>query len=239
LARPKSLSAKEALMGWVLAPLLTLAALLGLWRFGRLSGAALQIVAAALLLALAGYAWQGNPSLAGSTPPPAAEPEPKDSDFSRTREDIMGRFDRAGQWLTIADGYLRRGDSRNAVGILRSGVRARPKDPDLWVGLGNALVVHAEGVMTPAAEFAFARASELAPEHPGPKFFYGMALIQSGRFAEAERAWADLVASAPANASWRPVVEQRLRLLRELRAMAEGPPPQAPAGDPGAPRPRS
>jgi cytochrome c-type biogenesis protein CcmH/NrfG len=42
-------------------------------------------------------------------------------------------------------------------------------------GLGNALVLHADGMMTPAAELAFQRAAKLAPDHPGPKFFYGLA----------------------------------------------------------------
>jgi len=224
-------------MGWVFAFGLVLVALLGLWKPGGLRPGALQLAAAGLLLALVGYAWQGNPSLPGRPTRAKVETKAIDSDFSRTRETVLGRFDRASQWLTIADGYLRRGDTRNAVGIIRSGLRSNPSDPDLWVGLGNALVMHSEGLMTPAAELAFLRAAELAPGHPGPRFYYGMALIPSGRFADTERIWTELLEDAPADASWRPLIEQRLAILKEVRAITEGrrPPPTAP----GSPAPQT
>ena len=52
-------------MGWLFAIGLAALAWTLLWRSGRVPRAALEIVAAALLLALAGYAWQGNPGMAG------------------------------------------------------------------------------------------------------------------------------------------------------------------------------
>jgi cytochrome c-type biogenesis protein CcmH/NrfG len=93
------------------------------------------------------------------------------------------------------------------------------------VGLGNALILHADGMMTPAAELAFQRAAKIAPDHPGPKFFYGLALAQGGKFDEAEAIWRDLLANAPADAEWRPMVEERLAMLRQARA-ASGMAPQ-------------
>jgi cytochrome c-type biogenesis protein CcmH/NrfG len=97
-----------------------------------------------------------------------------------------------------------------------------PNDPDLWVGLGNALVIHADGMMTPAAELAFQRASKIAPDHPGPKFFYGLALAQGGKFDEAESLWRTLLTSAPPETSWRPMVEERLAMLAQARGAAAG-----------------
>jgi cytochrome c-type biogenesis protein CcmH len=98
--------------------------------------------------------------------------------------------------------------------------------------------MHSEGIMTPAAQLAFDRAAELAPGHPGPKFFYGLALIQSGRFVEAEAIWQALLADTPPEVSWRPLVEDRLRVLAEIRAIAEGrkPMPQPPASPPIPPK---
>jgi cytochrome c-type biogenesis protein CcmH len=225
-------------MGFVLGILMAALLLAGLWRFGRLPLPIVQMIAAALLLALAGYAWQGRPGLAGSMPPRPTRSDRGDSDFSRTRQAILGSFDRASTWLTIADSYLRRGDTRNAVGVIRSGIRAHPNDPDLWIGLGNALVMHSEGTMTPAAQLAFERAAQLAPGHPGPRFFYGFALIQGGRFAEAEAIWRELVTDTPPDVSWRPMVEDRLRVLSEIRAIAEGrkPMPEMPVQAPPAQR---
>jgi cytochrome c-type biogenesis protein CcmH/NrfG len=190
-----------------------------LWRFGRFDRASLQFLGAALLIACAGYAWQGRPGLPGqSVPPPVLEKLPE-SAFAETRRDMLGDFDVASRWLTIADSYHRRGDTLNAAGVIKAALREHPDNADLWVGLGNALVIHADGLMTPAAELAFQRAAAIAPDHPGPKFFYGLALAQGGKFDEAEAIWRGILATAPADVSWRPMIEERLRMLDQARAM--------------------
>jgi cytochrome c-type biogenesis protein CcmH len=206
-------------MGWVILLLLALAAFAAIWRFGRLDGTGLQLLAAALLLALAGYAWQGRPGLAGSPKRPPESQELPDSAFARMRQDMLGRFDTADRWLTIAEGFQRRGDTRAAAGLIRSALREHPDNAVLWIGYGNALVVHAGGLVTPAAQLAFERAAQLAPDHPAPRFFFGLALAQSGRLDEAERTWRALIATAPAAAPWRAQVEQQLQALEQARAM--------------------
>jgi cytochrome c-type biogenesis protein CcmH/NrfG len=208
-------------MGWLILLLLGLLVAGGLWLFGRQRGPAFRLVLAALFVAAAGYAWQGRPGLAGSTPAPRTEQERGVAGLTALREAILGRFDRAAVWLNISDSYLRRGDTANAVGAIRSGIRQNPRDADLWIGLGNALVIHSDGVMTPAAEFAFRRAQELNPGNPAAKFFYGLALVQGGRIGDTERLWTEVLQELPADTSWRPLVEERLMLVRELRAMME------------------
>jgi cytochrome c-type biogenesis protein CcmH/NrfG len=220
-------------MGWILILLLAAIVFVALWRFARLDRASLQLLAAALLIAFAGYAWQGRPGLPGKPVPPPVRQNLPDSAFAETRESMLGQVDSAARWLTIADSYHRAGDSQNAAGVIHAGIRAHPNDPDLWVGLGNALVVHADGMMTPAAELAFQRASKIAPDHPGPKFFYGLALAQGGKFDEAEGIWRNLLAGAPADAEWRPMVEERLAMVAQAKAAGAG--MQAPMG--GAPQP--
>ena len=205
-------------MGWLLIVILAALVFVLLWRFANFRGPSLQLLASALLIALAGYAWQGRPGLAGKPVPPPVRQKLPDSAFAGAREEMLGQFDSASRWLTIADSYHRSGDTQNAAAIIRAGLRAHPQDADLWVGLGNALVIHADGMMTPAAELAFQRASRLAPEHPGPKFFYGLALAQGGKFDEAERIWRSLLATAPADASWRPMIEERLAMLAQAKS---------------------
>jgi cytochrome c-type biogenesis protein CcmH/NrfG len=196
-------------MGWAVFLLFALVLVAALWRLGRFDVGMLQFLGAAILLALAGYAWQGRPTLGGRPKPPPAAKNLPDSAFAETRRDMLGSFDRANQWLSIAESYQRGGDTRGGAEIIRSALRNHPRDPDLWVGLGNALVLHAGGMMTPAAELAFKRAEEIAPDHPAPRFFYGLALAQGGRFDEAERIWREVLAAAPADASWRPMIEER------------------------------
>lgn len=205
-------------MGWIVLIVLALAAFAALWRFGGLDRAGLQLLTAALLLALAGYAWQGSPGLAGSPKPPPETQSVPDSAFAQMRQDMLGRFDTADRWLTIAEGFQRRGDTRGGAGLIRSALREHPDNAILWIGYGNALVVHAGGMMTPAAQLAFERAAALAPDHPAPRFFFGLALAQSGRLDEAERTWRALADSAPPDAPWRAQVEQQLQMIEQARA---------------------
>lgn len=205
-------------MGWVL--ILAFALVVGalLWRFARFDRAAMQLLGAALLFALAGYAWQGRPTQPGAPKAAAAREEVPDSDFAAMRQDLLGRFDSAGVWLTIAESYQRRGNTRAAVDIIRNGLRRTPNDAVLWVGLGNALVIHGDGLVSPAAQLAFARAAEIAPDHPGPPFFYGLALAQSGDIEEAERIWRGMLDVAPEGSPWRDTVEERLAVIDQARA---------------------
>jgi cytochrome c-type biogenesis protein CcmH len=206
------------MMGWLILIVLTAVTMLLLWRVARLDAAALQFTGAALLLAMAGYAWQGRPGLPGRPVPPPEQQRVPDSEFSKMRGELLGQFDTAGRWLTIAEMYQRKGDTRSGAAAIRAGLREHPNDADLWVGLGNALVIHGDGMMSPAAQLAFQRAAKLAPDHPGPKFFYGLALAQGGKFDEAEAIWRGLIAEAPPSAIWRAQIEERLAMLDAARA---------------------
>lgn len=213
------------MMGWVV--MLVLAALVagGLWRWLRHDVGVVQFLGAALLLALAGYAVQGRPGQAGAPKAAAVRQALPDSAFAELRPELLGQFDQASAWLTMAESYQRTGDTKSGVDAVRRGIQLNPSNADLWVGLGNALVLHSEGLMSPAAELAFNRASQLAPEHPGPRFFYGLALAQGGRYEEAEQLWRQLLASAPPSANWRGAIEQQLQALAAARSQGRLAPP--------------
>ncbi|QPQ55621.1 tetratricopeptide repeat protein [Allosphingosinicella flava] len=204
---------------WLIFLLLALAVLAGLRWLGGMRGASLQFALSALLIAAAGYAWQGRPGLREARPAAAAERGIAQTPFSMARKELFGQFDASGAWLTLSDGYRARGDTKGAVDIVRSGLRKYPDNAVLWLGLADALVVHGDGRVTPAARAAFERAGRLAPQHPAPRLFYGMALARSGSFDEAERLWRALLADSPADAPWRRVVEDQLKLVDEAREM--------------------
>lgn len=201
-------------MGWLFLLLIALLVLGALWRFGGLRGASLELLGAALLLGVAGYAWQGSPRLAGSpTPPKEAKAQP-DSRFAEERERMLERFGSDAQILDAADAMHRSGLDAYAVALIRGGLEKNPQSADLWVGMGNALTLYANGMVTPAAELAFNRAQAIAPDHPGPPYFMGLAFAQSGQLDRAEAVWQSLLDRAPANAPWRQNIEQRLAELR-------------------------
>ncbi len=196
--------------GWLI--LLVLVALgLGALRIIGARGALLQLGGAALLFGAAGYAVQGRPGLAGSPATAASKPAPLP--LTNLRHAFYGNFTASEHWLLISESYARRGATADAAGVLRSAIRAHPRDPALWVGLGNALIDHA-GMLTPAAELAFARGAELAPGHPAAPFFLGLARARSGDKVGALALWDEVLASAPAEASWRPLVEDAAAALR-------------------------
>jgi cytochrome c-type biogenesis protein CcmH len=212
-------------MGWLVMALLALLAGAGLGWFVRHDKSALQFLAAALLIALAGYSWQGRPGMAGAPKRPPARAQLADTDFATLRENLLGRFDRAWTWMNIADGYQRRGDAEGAARVLQRAVRINPRSADLWVAYGYALVVHGGGMMSPASQLAFARAAGLAPDHPGPRFFYGLALAQGGNYDEAERIWREVLAAVPPDSQYRAAIEERLQAIAQARASGQIPGP--------------
>jgi Flp pilus assembly protein TadD len=82
-------------------------------------------------------------------------------------------------------------------------VRKAPNDLGLWAGLGLALAEHDGDQISPAARYAFDRAEQLAPNHPGPPFYRGIALARSGDLAAARQAWGRALRLVPPTASYR------------------------------------
>ena len=200
--------------GYVFLLLLAGLALAALRLLG-MRGAQLTMAAAALMLGAAGYAVQGRAGLTGS-PAPGLAQSPH-VPLAKARHALIGQFTGSERWLILADSYAARGKTEDAVGLVQSGLRAHPDDFTLWVGLGNALVDHA-GILTPAAELAFGRAAKLAPWSPAPPFFHGLALLRSGQREAALAKWKALLAAAPADAGWRPLVEDGVAMVERGQA---------------------
>lgn len=204
-------------MGWLALALLLAVCLGSLWA-QRVRGGLLTASASALLIGASGYALQGRPGLPGA---PAQSVDKRDVfPLTDARHAFFGHFTPAESWLRISEALARDGKSEDAVGILQNAARRYPGDPQLWIGLGNALVDHAH-MLTPPAELAYRRAAQLAPGHPAPAFFYGLAMARSGDREGAVALWREVLRKAPPSAQWRPLVEQGI--------MALGSPPRGPA----------
>jgi cytochrome c-type biogenesis protein CcmH/NrfG len=234
-------------MGWLTIILLALAIAAGLYPFMRRDKGALQFLGAALLLALAGYSAQGSPWQAGS-PKSAQAPETvPDDDFATLHPDLLGRFDRASYWMTLADGDRRAGNPLGGAQILESAVRNNPRSYALWTAYAYALVASNGNLMSPASQLAFERANRLAPNHPGPLFFYGLALGRGGAWDQAEQLWREQLQNLGSGyPAYRAAIEERLAAIRQARASgtpvrpATPVPPelgQAQGAPPGAPPP--
>ena len=167
---------------------------------GGLRGSWLAITGVSLLLGATAYSLQDQQSadLAIVQPAPVS--------LVVQRNAFLGQFNRSSNWLIIADSYSARGQTEDAARLLQSAVRAHPRDFALWLALGIALTDHAHR-LSPAARLAFARSAALAPTSPAPAYFLGQGMLRSGDRDGALRQWRKILAEAPANASWRAIVE--------------------------------
>ena len=205
-------------MGWI-----TLAVI------GAVAFAALRLIgvprplgwfaAAALMLGATGYALQQRAGLPGHPVKADAEAIDVDPGMVAFRGVILPGDAPA---LAAADDHLRRGEARAAVEGLLQAIRQQPRDAALWTGLGSALAAHDGAQVSPAAQFAFRRAWQLAPDQPGPPFFLGLAYVQSGDLAAAKTAWLRALRLAPRDAPYRVDIAERLVLIDEFQAMAAG-----------------
>lgn len=206
-------------MAWLPVILLVLATGLGLGAFLRRDRGALQFLAAALLLALAGYSWQGRPSQAGSPKHAQAAPRVPDDDFAILQPALLGRAEPAAAGtLAAADAERRAGDPRAAAERLEAAVRAAPRSAALWIAYGYALVAANGNLISPASLLAFERAEQLAPSHPASMFFYGLAISRTGDWVTAERIWrAQLRELGNDVPLYRAAIEDRLAAIEQAR----------------------
>ncbi len=185
--------------GWLIAAAFAVSLMALLILIGRIPRMSWELTAAAVLLGLAGYAWQGRPGSVGQ-PKMAAASAAKgqfDEQLAERRRGMAERYGKAGQWLMVSDGLGRQGKTKEAANVLLAGLKQTPDDPNLWLGLGNALIAHAGGVVSPSADFAYRRAMALDSDAPAPPYFYGLALIRAGQLQAGRELWAPLAARAP------------------------------------------
>lgn len=211
--------------GWILAAALALAAFVLAAFVLKAPRRGWEAIASALVLGVAGYALQAHPGQPGAPKAPAQDPANESAAMVEVRQQLGKKEGLPGNdWLVIGDALARHGQFADASRVYLGAVEKDPRNVDGWLALANALVAHADNSLTPAAILAFRRAGEADPKHPGPAFFFGLALAQSGRLEEARATWADLLQASPPDAPWRPELEQRLASLdafmRERQARA-------------------
>jgi cytochrome c-type biogenesis protein CcmH len=207
------------MIGWIWFIAFAVLLMLGLWKIAKVERQTLELTGAAIFLAMAGYAWQGQPGKASA---PVATPESATADADAAISEIKRQrpgLTQENQWLDLADALIRVGNTRAAVSILREGTSKSPNNPDIWVGLGAALVEHNQGQLSPAAQYAFEKAANIAPNHPGPPFFLGLSLARGGKFDEAGDVWRGLLARSPDG----PMKDDLVKRLTDIGQMPAAP----------------
>ncbi|WP_375404284.1 tetratricopeptide repeat protein [uncultured Sphingomonas sp.] len=203
-------------MGLVWLALLGVAAsaLLVLLRIAR---PVWPLLGAALMLGATGYALQGSPLQPSRSATPNVTKVSEDAGLLELRDAMFGRYTLDTAYLIAADAMTRSGDGDSAIRVLLGGLDRIPKSVALWTALGGAMAVH-DGTVSPPSRFAFDQAMRIAPAHPAPPFFLGLAYVRADEYAAARPYWARAAALSPDRASYRRDVTLRLALLDRLLA---------------------
>lgn len=113
-------------------------------------------------------------------------------------------------WEVIAPVYMGWRRYADAAEAYRQSIRLLGESPKRLASFGQALVLANNGVVTEDARQALERAVVLDPNLIEPRLVLIIAKEQDGQLAAAVEDWRALLATAPADAPWRKLVEQRL-----------------------------
>lgn len=113
-------------------------------------------------------------------------------------------------WNVLAPVLKRLGRFDDAVRAYRNSLTYNGESPERRSDLGEAIAAAANGVVTAEAKTEFERARALDADDPKANYFLGLAAEQDGRKDEAANIWRALLAKAPADAPWRPLVQSSL-----------------------------
>jgi cytochrome c-type biogenesis protein CcmH len=113
-------------------------------------------------------------------------------------------------WNVLAPVLSRLGRYDEAVRAYHNSITYNGDSAGRRADLGEALAGAAGGVVTSEAKAEFEHAIALNPDEVKANYFLGLAAEQDGRNAEASSIWGAMLAKAPPDAPWRPLLQAAL-----------------------------
>ena len=132
-------------------------------------------------------------------------------------------------WELLAPVYLRLGRFEDAVRARRNALEIFGPDAARLGDLGEAIVMAANGRVTPEAKGLFERANAADPEDVMAQYYLGLSAKQEGHRDEAVQRWTALVSGAREGAEWLPLVKNALARVDENIPVLVAPPPPSTA----------
>jgi cytochrome c-type biogenesis protein CcmH len=178
------------------------------WRIGVAIGIAALLPAAALAI----YATVGAPSAIERGGSAAAAPATDDraKKLAAAAEQLKARLQQepghVEGWVLLARTFVSLERYPEARSAYAQAIALAPKEPRLHAELGELLVLAAGGEVNAEAEAEFAKAGD----DPRARFYGAEAALQRGDAETAKAGLRALLATAPPEAAWRKVVQERL-----------------------------
>jgi cytochrome c-type biogenesis protein CcmH len=113
-------------------------------------------------------------------------------------------------WNVLAPVLVRLGRYDDAVRAFRNAITYNGDSAERRSDLGEVLVGSAGGVVTAESKAEFERAVAQNVDDPKANYFLGLAAEQDGHNTDAAAIWHGMLAKAPADAPWRPLVQAAL-----------------------------
>jgi cytochrome c-type biogenesis protein CcmH len=193
------------------------------WRIGVAIGIAALLPAAALAI----YAAVGAPAAIERGESAAAAPASDNrAKLAAAAEQLKARLQQepghVEGWVLLARTFVSLERYPEARTAYSQAIALAPKEPRLHAEVGELLVLAAGGEVTAEAAAEFAKAGD----DPRARFYGAEAALQRGDREAAKATLRALLATAPAEAPWRKVVQER---LAEIAPGEIAPDEQAPA----------
>jgi cytochrome c-type biogenesis protein CcmH len=197
---------------------------------GRRRAAALVILVGVPLVTLTLYGRLGSPGrpdeplIARSADP--AKIDDLGAAVAKVEGHLIAHPNDGRGFKVIAPAYMRLGRFREAARAYSEALRLLGEDSQTRADYGEALVAAAGGIVTGEARAAFDQALNEKADIPKARYYVALAVEQDGDRSRARQMYEKLLADAPANAAWAPVVRDHLAGLADAseRAKVEAPP---------------
>jgi len=159
--------------------------------------------------------------------------------IAQLRERLAADPQRVDGWILLGRSLLMTDRAEEAVEAFSRAIALAPDDADIYAFRAEALTLTADGSVTAEAQRDFRAVLERDPQHPGARYYLGLARLQEGDTRGAYDDWYGLAAEAPADAPWLETVQARLRELAPRLGvpLAQAVPPSRPAATPVGPGP--
>lgn len=122
------------------------------------------------------------------------------------------------RYLALAEGAAE--NPAGAARAVRRAIELAPQRADLWEMLAEALMVQADGRVTPEAGFALSEAVERDPKSVLARFHLARAKVDGGDKAGGIAAWRALAADLPASDARRATIQQAIAQAEGAQALA-------------------
>jgi cytochrome c-type biogenesis protein CcmH len=180
-----------------------------------------------LVIAVAGYAWKGSPTLKPAVAvAPAADPEEQaarqqiEGMVGKLAERLKEKPDDATGWLMLGRSYSVLGRNDEALGAYEKAATLRPNDATALADYADALAVKSGGRATPQSDALVARALAAEPTHLKSLALAGTSAFERGDFAGAVRHWEKMALGLPADSPDMPRLQASLDEARRRGGLA-------------------